>query len=110
MPKTDFGDVKRLALLCQRAENIFCSSPCGIMDQFVSAAASKKSLILLDCRSLEYETVKMNQIVQEENITTKEKQKEMPVFVICNSNVKHSIGGGEYPVRVKQCQLATEAL
>jgi galactokinase len=34
----------------------------------------------------------------------------MPVLVIANSNVKHDLGAGEYPIRVQQCKEATEAL
>jgi galactokinase len=34
----------------------------------------------------------------------------MPVLVIANSNVKHDLGAGEYPIRVRQCNDATEAL
>jgi len=90
------------------------------MDQFVSSAALPGHLILIDCRSLNYEAVKMG----EYNTTTTDDitdtatadgassstGTEKPVFVICNSNVQHSIGGGEYPVRVRQCQEATTAL
>ncbi|KAL3806576.1 hypothetical protein ACHAXA_000282 [Cyclostephanos tholiformis] len=34
----------------------------------------------------------------------------MPILVIANSNVKHILGAGEYPIRVRQCKEATEAL
>ena len=96
---TFLGNSKAKALLCQKVENNFCDSPCGIMDQFVSAAASSDSAILIDCRTLEIETVRMGS-----------QEKDDPVFLICNSNVKHSIGGGEYPVRVQQCEAATNFL
>ena len=104
---------KEKAVRCQRAENVYCHSPCGIMDQYVSSTASQGSAILIDCRSLEYESVQMGGggtsggTGVEGKAETKE---EAPVFIVCNSNVKHSIGGGEYPVRVKQCQEATNVL
>jgi len=104
--ETHLGGVKEMALRCQRAENVFCNSPCGIMDQYVSAAASSGSAILIDCRSLDYESVKMGSSSTSDNGD----DSSSPVFLICNSNVKHSIGGGEYPVRVKQCQEATKIL
>eukprot|EP00545_Synedropsis_sp_CCMP1620_P007495 CAMPEP_0119005926 /NCGR_PEP_ID=MMETSP1176-20130426/2010_1 /TAXON_ID=265551 /ORGANISM="Synedropsis recta cf, Strain CCMP1620" /LENGTH=434 /DNA_ID=CAMNT_0006957785 /DNA_START=41 /DNA_END=1345 /DNA_ORIENTATION=+ len=85
------------AIRCQAAENIWCHSPCGIMDQYVSSAASEGGLLLIDCTSFDYQTVAM-------------KQPSTVSLVIANSNVKHSIGGGEYPVRVAQCQTATKAL
>jgi galactokinase len=86
------------ALRCQKAENEWCQSPCGIMDQYVSSAAKSGSLLLIDCSSLEYQETKM---AQTDNT---------PVLVITNSNVKHDIAGGEYPVRVAQCKTATAAL
>lgn len=85
------------ALRCQKAENDWAQSPCGIMDQYISSAGREGSLLLIDCRSLEFQLVKMA-------------SKNEPVLVVTNSNVQHSIGGGEYPVRVRQCQTATEAL
>jgi galactokinase len=85
------------ALRCQKAENTWCQSPCGIMDQFISSAASSESLLLIDCTSLEVAQVKMS-------------PNKPPVIVVANSNVKHDIGGGEYPIRVQQCQTATKAL
>jgi galactokinase len=102
-PELDMGGLKDKAIRCQRAENLFCSSPCGIMDQYVSSTATKDCAILIDCRSLEYESVHMG-----DDLGSSEEDK--PVFVVCNSNVKHSIGGGEYPVRVKQCAEATKIL
>lgn len=92
----DFPKIR--ALRCQKAENEFCHSPCGIMDQYISSAASAGSLLLIDCTSLESTETKM---LQENN---------MPVLVVANSNVKHDIGGGEYPVRVAQCKKATDSL
>lgn len=86
------------ALRCQKAENEWCKSPCGIMDQYVSSAAKSGSLLLIDCTSLDAKESKM----ADDN--------DMPVLVVANSNVKHDIGGGEYPIRVQQCKTATEAL
>jgi galactokinase len=99
-PNVNLGGMKEKALRCQKAENVFCSSPCGIMDQYVSAAGRKGSAVLIDCRNLDLESVEMGG----------DDGDDKPVFVICNSNVKHSIGGGEYPVRVRQCAEATKIL
>lgn len=89
---------KARALRCQRAENEWCRSPCGIMDQFISSAATEGSLLLIDCDSLDSYETKMA------------KSPEQPVLVVTNSNVRHDIAGGEYPVRVQQCKQATSAL
>ncbi|KAL3936671.1 MAG: hypothetical protein SGARI_002455 [Bacillariaceae sp.] len=86
------------ALRCQKAENEWCRSPCGIMDQAVSSAAKDGSLLLIDCRSLDFSETRMAA------------DTDQPVLVVANSNVQHDIAGGEYPVRVAQCKTATEAL
>jgi galactokinase len=86
---------KARALRCQKAENEWCHSPCGIMDQYVSSAASDGDLLLIDCTSYDFQKVHTS---------------NPPSLVITNSHVKHSIGGGEYPVRVQQCKEATAFL
>ncbi len=50
-------DRVRLALACQKAENEFIGVKSGIMDQFISALARPDSALLIDTRSLEYESV-----------------------------------------------------
>jgi len=90
------------AVRCKLAENIFCGVPCGIMDQFVSSAGSFGKLLLLDCRSLDYREVSMGGETASSSDT--------PVLVITNSNVKHDLGDGEYPIRVQQCKEATDIL
>lgn len=95
---------KLRALRCQKAENEWCHSPCGIMDQAVSSAAKAGSLILIDCRSLTFSETNMVSGGDEDD------DDSMPILVVANSNVQHDIAGGEYPVRVAQCKTATEAL
>jgi galactokinase len=48
-----------LALLCQRAENEFVGIKCGIMDQFISALGQRDHALLIDCRTLEHEAVRL---------------------------------------------------
>jgi galactokinase len=45
------------ALLAVELENEFIGMPCGVMDQIASAAAIDGSAMLLDCRSLETQSV-----------------------------------------------------
>ena len=99
----DFSPSKVRALRCQKAENEWCDSPCGIMDQAIISAATGGSLLLIDCRVLDFTPTKM----ANESFSSDD---PYPVLVVANSNVKHSIGGGEYPIRVAQCKTATEAL
>lgn len=94
---TESNHAKVRALRCQKAENTWCNSPCGIMDQYISSAATAGGLLMIDCTSLESHQTLMA-------------DKNRPVLVVANSDVQHDIGGGEYPIRVKQCQTATAAL
>jgi galactokinase len=100
---------KLRAIRCQKAENTWCHSPCGIMDQYVSSAATLGALLLIDCRSLEYQETKLAS--QKVLVDGDDGDGEMPVvLVVANSHVQHDIAGGEYPVRVAQCKTATELL
>ncbi len=82
-----------LALLCQRAENLYVESPCGIMDQFVIANATAGHALLLNTRDLSYELLPMNEGALAETRV-----------VIVNSGVKHSVASGEYGVRRRELE------
>jgi galactokinase len=82
-----------MALLCQRAENDFVGARCGIMDQFVSVHGKKDHALLLDCRSLEYQHQPIPEDVR---------------LLICNTMVRHSVAGGEYNQRRRECEMAAE--
>ena len=88
-----------LALLCQRAENIYVDSPCGIMDQFVIAAARAGNALMLNTRDLTYELLPMNK-----------GELAGTVIVVCNSAVKHSIASGEYGTRRKEAEEGQTAI
>lgn len=88
-------DRTELAKLCQRAENEFVGARCGIMDQFVSCHGRAGHALLLDCRSLEFELVKLPVEVQ---------------LVIFNTMVKHEIGSGEYNTRRAECEEGVRKL
>jgi len=87
------------ALRCQKAEHNFADNPCGIMDQYISANGQKGRLLLIDCRSQDFELVPFGDGVE-----------DSPVLLVANSNVKHQLSGSEYPDRVKQCKSAVEAI
>jgi galactokinase len=82
-----------IALLCQRAENDFVGSPCGIMDQFVCTAAKAGHALLLDTGTLEYENVPMNG-----------GELARTHVVVVNSMVKHSIKSGGYGDRRREVE------
>jgi galactokinase len=85
--------IEGIAVLCQRAENEYVESPCGIMDQFVITAARAGHALLLDTRSLTYEHLPMNKGSLAET-----------QIVVCNSMVKHSVATGEYGMRRKESE------
>jgi galactokinase len=85
----------RLAKLCQRAENEFVRSMCGIMDQFISANGKQDHALLLDCRDLSYKLAPIPPDV---------------ALVIANTMVKHAVSGGEYTSRRAQVEEAAAVI
>src|SRR5882757_164444 len=84
--------LEKVATLCRRAENEYVGAKSGIMDQFVVAGSVANRVMLLDCRSLEYELLPLPDEVR---------------VVICNSMVKHAVATGEYgdrSVEVEACR------
>ena len=84
-----------LALTCQRAENEFVGARCGIMDQFVSCHGRAGCALLIDCRSLEYEALRIPPEIR---------------LVVCNTMVKHDHSVGEYNGRRSQCEEGVRRL
>jgi galactokinase len=82
-----------VALLCQRAENVYVHSPCGIMDQFVVTAAQAHHALLLNTRDLSVEQIPMDRGVLADTC-----------IVVCNSMVKHSIAAGDYGQRRRELE------
>ncbi len=79
-----------LALLCQRAEHGFPNVKCGIMDQFANMNGKKDHVILLDCRSMEYQYFPLLLAGYK--------------IVLLNSKVHHSLASGEYNIRRQCCE------
>ncbi len=89
-------DPVQLALLGQKAEHEYANSPCGIMDQFISSLGKADHALLLDCRTRRYDHIPFGG--------------EDSVLLVMNTQVKHSIGGSEYPVRRRQCEEGLRTL
>ncbi|MEX1202911.1 MAG: galactokinase [Ferruginibacter sp.] len=87
---------KDLALLCQRAEHDYPGVKCGIMDQFANMMGKKGEVILLDCRSLEHHYFPI--------------QLDGWEIVLVNTKVHHSLAGGEYNKRRKNCEEGLKIL
>ncbi|OLB37134.1 MAG: galactokinase [Acidobacteria bacterium 13_2_20CM_57_17] len=84
-----------LAKLCQKAENEFVGARVGIMDQFISCFGRASHALLLDCRSLKHEFVRLPPNLQ---------------LVICNTMVRHELASGEYNTRRAECEEGVRIL
>ena len=83
------------AQLGQKAENQYVGVNCGIMDQFASACGVENKLLLLDCRSLKWETVPLPEHVS---------------IVIADTTVRRKLTSGEYNTRRTACEEAARLL
>ncbi len=84
-----------LAKICQRAENHYAGAMVGIMDQMMAACGRENYALLLDCRNLEFEPLRLFDGAR---------------FVVCNSMVKHDHAANEYNQRRADCETAVRIL
>jgi galactokinase len=85
----------QMAKLGQRAENQYVGVNCGIMDQFASACGVKDRALFLDCRSLEWQAVRLPEDVS---------------IVIANTSVQRSLTSSAYNDRRAACEEAVRIL
>jgi galactokinase len=85
-------DGMEMARIGQSAEHEFAGVRSGIMDQFAAVYGKAGHALFLDCRSLEWEAIRVADAK----------------FVICNTKVKHDLAEGEYNKRREQCEEAAE--
>ncbi len=88
-------ECRELALLCQKAENEFVGTRCGIMDQLASACCTKEHALLLDCRSLEYRSFRLPSNLR---------------LVISNTMVKRELAASAYNTRRSECEEGVRIL
>ena len=84
-----------IALLGQQAENDFMDCQCGIMDQLISAKATKNNALLIDCQQL---------------ATTAISVPEDLSIVIVNSNYPRKLVESEYNQRRLDCENAASKM
>jgi len=84
-----------LARICQRAENSYVGVNCGIMDQAASACGQEGRVLLLDCRTLEYQALPLP-------AGTK--------IVVADTGVRHSLASSAYNDRRAACEQAVALL
>ena len=90
----DIADVP-LARLGQRAENEFVGALCGIMDQMACSLAANGVALFLDTRTLDFDRIPLPAAAD---------------LVVINSGVSHSVAGGDYATRRRECEDACARL
>lgn len=83
-----------LAVMCWTAERHFVGANNGLLDQFSSVFGKKGHALFLDCRTREHDAIKIASCDL--------------MAAICQTNVQHSVAEGEYQIRRKECDAATE--
>ena len=84
-----------VAKLAREAENGFVGVACGIMDQMASLFGKQGRALLLDCRSLAYETAEIPPGLK---------------IVAVGSGVRHSLASSEYNKRRAECDEGVRIL
>ncbi len=89
-------DKFELAKIGQSTEHNYVGVKCGIMDQFASVFGKKGSLMLLDCRSLEYKYYPFDPKGYK--------------LVLLDSVVKHELASSAYNKRRESCENVAKAI
>jgi galactokinase len=91
-------DRKELAVLCQRAENEFVGVRSGIMDQYASLLCEEGAALLVDCRSLEAESVPLD--LKGAGLA----------LLVCDTRVERGLADTGYNDRRAACERAAGTL
>lgn len=86
------------ALRCQKAENEWAHSPCGVMDQMIASAGEQDNLLLINCADLSLTQVPFKKTAEE------------AVVLVTDSKISHDIGDSAYGERRHQCNEALQAM
>lgn len=82
--------------LSQRAEHSYVGTQCGIMDQFASVMSKEGHVILLDCKSLEYQHIPIDIAPYK--------------LIMLNTKVSHNLASSEYNTRKMECEQGVAIL
>jgi galactokinase len=84
-----------VARMCRRAENVYCGTQSGIMDQLTATAAVADHALLIDCLDETFDTVPV--------------PRDITVLVI-DSAVRRTLADSGYNERRAECESAARAL
>jgi galactokinase len=87
-----------LAIICQRAENDYVGVGTGIMDQYASLLCEAGAALLVDCRSLEAESVPLDLEVAG------------LALIVCDTRVERGLADTGYNDRRATCERAARTL
>jgi galactokinase len=87
-----------LAVLAQRAENVFVGVPCGVMDQMASACCVEGHALHLDTRDLTQRQVSFDLAAHGLQL------------LVVDTRVEHALGDGAYAERRAGCEEGARAL
>lgn len=85
-----------MIVISQKAEHNFAGVKCGIMDQYASMFGVKKSALLLDCRTVESQSFKIDFGDYK--------------LMLINTNVKHDLSETAYNDRRAVCEMVSKKL
>jgi galactokinase len=88
-------DKMALAQACRRAENDYVGVNCGLMDQFASLLGQANCALLLDCRTLDWEAVRLPPDVS---------------LVIADTGTRRELSDSAFNERRADCERAVRAL
>lgn len=89
-------DPVEMAKLCQRAENEFVGTRCGLMDQFICCVGREGTALFLDCRDEKHQFIPF----KDDNLS----------LVVCNTGVKRKLADSQYNLRRQECEEAVSIL
>jgi galactokinase len=89
---------KDLAVICQRAENEFVGVNSGIMDQYASLLCEAGAALLVDCRSLEAQSIPLD--LEGAGLA----------LVVCDTRVERGLAETGYNDRRAACERAARTL
>jgi galactokinase len=82
--------LKKIALLCQRAENAYVGANVGIMDQYVSCCGERDHAVMIDCRSLDCTLAPIPSQLR---------------LVVCNTMIRHSLADGVSGYQIRRGEM-----
>ncbi|MEM9941387.1 MAG: galactokinase [Planctomycetota bacterium] len=84
-----------LARLAQRAEREFIGLQCGLMDQFISAAAIQGYALKIDCQTMEFDSIPIPSSLS---------------IVVADTKLSRTLAGSAYNERCTECDKAFRML